>query len=841
MLRLMGKKIRYKRFKKQTGGSALDSVFSNFKMDDFMKGLSDAFAGFSGNPQLQGIFDNSNKLFNNFQSQVNLPSEQVNGLKPLFDLFSMFTKKYEDGGEVEMEDEPSQIESVEDLLKQVFNQQYADRSAPAEDLIPGLVHTPPVMKKGGNPDKVGNKIKKLIDEGYPQKQAIAIALDMQKRHKLQMGGNPTPSIYSMGPNPMMPTPNDLDLARTSQFYRGYVNDIPNFSPETLQAEKQFLENYILQNRGEAIGIERMIGTNPFDPVTTDFHAPINEDVRARAVKNLQDKYGTNDLKQIEKKIGSKKLQEEYDKYIYIRSQVRRRDFYAQSLVKLQKINEALGQPNKFQFGGPSFIIPSMLNKKEEVTNNSLDSGVANLKDYIASKEYLDRLYYQGRTESGAKEEQKRRLNNINTVSLSEIDKLQNAYGDYNPKSHEIRIAQEKTPSEKHLTSIHEYAHSSTIGNKGFNDFEDHAFRKSIITPFDYALKMGGDENMMNYLSQGNYYTKNTEIHARLNELRALAKETGIHKKFGQDFTQDELNLLYSNLIKKKDPIYTKAYNELYDVLKGSGPDEKNQNLLYLLNKVAINDNNVSPKIAQLGGGVGGKFQSGGTPMDSILLANQTVPFVNKIMSGDTTSVQIPGEPFRSTHFMASSDNIAYPTVQIVNGKLTYIKDGKKAYENAIKTGNYIKFKTAKEAENFAMNYKNSDIWKQYEMKGKYQSGGIPVTPNGQFDFPGMPTMVPTPNGSITMNGVNQPLLAIDQMGQMAILPPNSGEHQFSPGMVLEIPMDNKKPTKKKSSKPKEDYGMNFMKRTLKRFNDRNKRMTRIARTGDVGMPFGKRR
>ena len=35
--------------------------------------------------------------------------------------------------------------------------------------------------------------------------------------------------------------------------------------------------------------------------------------------------------------------------------------------------------------------------------------------------------------------------------------------------------------------------------------------------------------------------------------------------------------------------------------------------------------------------------------------------------------------------------------------------------------------------------------------------------------------------------------------------------------------------------------MNFMKRTIKRFNDRNKRMTRIARTGDVGMPFGKRR
>lgn len=37
-------------------------------------------------------------------------------------------------------------------------------------------------------DKVSKKISKLVKEGKPQKQAVAIALDMQRRGKLQMGG-----------------------------------------------------------------------------------------------------------------------------------------------------------------------------------------------------------------------------------------------------------------------------------------------------------------------------------------------------------------------------------------------------------------------------------------------------------------------------------------------------------------------------------------------------------------------------------------------------------------------------------------------------------------------------
>lgn len=38
-------------------------------------------------------------------------------------------------------------------------------------------------------DKVSKKISLLRSEGKPQKQAVAIALDMQRRKKLNTGGN----------------------------------------------------------------------------------------------------------------------------------------------------------------------------------------------------------------------------------------------------------------------------------------------------------------------------------------------------------------------------------------------------------------------------------------------------------------------------------------------------------------------------------------------------------------------------------------------------------------------------------------------------------------------------
>ena len=104
-------------------------------------------------------------------------------------------------------------------------------------------------------------------------------------------------------------------------------------------------------------------------------------------------------------------------------------------------------------------------------------------------------------------------------------------------------------------------------------------------------------------------------------------------------------------------------------------------------------------------------------IDSILLANKDIPFVKKIMDKDTTSIQITNVKGRSTHFMEQSDNIVYPTVQEVDGKLQYLGD--KAREYALKVGNYIEFKNEKEAMWFSENYKNSKFWKSYEKFAGY--------------------------------------------------------------------------------------------------------------------------
>ena len=112
-----------------------------------------------------------------------------------------------------------------------------------------------------------------------------------------------------------------------------------------------------------------------------------------------------------------------------------------------------------------------------------------------------------------------------------------------------------------------------------------------------------------------------------------------------------------------------------------------------------------------------KKQDGGKlDMDSVLAANMNVPFVNRIAEGDTTSIQIPNVKGRSTHYMASGDNYMFPTVQKVNGKLKYLGD--KAFDTALKNKNLIKFNTPEEANEAALRYKDTDLWRTYENKAK---------------------------------------------------------------------------------------------------------------------------
>jgi len=77
-----------------------------------------------------------------------------------------------------------------------------------------------------------------------------------------------------------------------------------------------------------------------------------------------------------------------------------------------------------------------------------------------------------------------------------------------------------------------------------------------------------------------------------------------------------------------------------------------------------------------------------------------------------------------------------------------------------------------------------------------------VSQRGQWDYPGLPTAVPTPSGKITTKGVKDDLIGIDNLGNSQYMTPNN-EYQFEGDMVYEIPQvkkgGSKKPSKKLSS------------------------------------------
>jgi hypothetical protein len=96
---------------------------------------------------------------------------------------------------------------------------------------------------------------------------------------------------------------------------------------------------------------------------------------------------------------------------------------------------------------------------------------------------------------------------------------------------------------------------------------------------------------------------------------------------------------------------------------------------------------------------------------------------------------------------------------------------------------------------------------------KYETAGLPGGPNelkrftngfiiserGQWDYPGQPTAVPTPTGEITMQGVEDDLVGIDNLGNTQYMTPGN-DYQFEGDMVYEIPQAKKGGSKKPSKK-----------------------------------------
>ena len=106
---------------------------------------------------------------------------------------------------------------------------------------------------------------------------------------------------------------------------------------------------------------------------------------------------------------------------------------------------------------------------------------------------------------------------------------------------------------------------------------------------------------------------------------------------------------------------------------------------------------------------------------------------------------------------------------------------------------------------------------------KYEKAGLPGGPNelkrftqgfivserGQWDYPGFPTAVPTPTGKITMKGVEDDLLGIDNLGNAQYMTPGN-EYQFEGDMVYEIPQAKKGGSKMYSKK----YSRSLMARNI---------------------------
>jgi len=112
-------------------------------------------------------------------------------------------------------------------------------------------------------------------------------------------------------------------------------------------------------------------------------------------------------------------------------------------------------------------------------------------------------------------------------------------------------------------------------------------------------------------------------------------------------------------------------------------------------------------------------------LDSVIAANKHLNFIQRAMDANTPEVMIKGQQYPSTHFMASGDGIAFPTVvQTPDGGIRFMgkylgkdKEGKpmyntnEAYDYAKSTGNYIKFNNDKDAQYFSENYKKSKLVK----------------------------------------------------------------------------------------------------------------------------------
>lgn len=135
------------------------------------------------------------------------------------------------------------------------------------------------------------------------------------------------------------------------------------------------------------------------------------------------------------------------------------------------------------------------------------------------------------------------------------------------------------------------------------------------------------------------------------------------------------------------------------------------------------DGNVISKIKKAQ--EGGSIKSNTRSLEELIeYAKQENPeFIQRMNNSPITvgfvDSRKPNIPLFGTHYMTQMDNIVFPTILPINGKMTYIDDPKEAFGIAYNTNNYLAFDSPEEATLFATQYKKGwpDFFKKHEEQG----------------------------------------------------------------------------------------------------------------------------
>lgn len=169
-------------------------------------------------------------------------------------------------------------------------------------------------------------------------------------------------------------------------------------------------------------------------------------------------------------------------------------------------------------------------------------------------------------------------------------------------------------------------------------------------------------------------------------------------------------------------------------------------------------------------------------VDSVLSANKHLDWVQRLYDKEPQTMQIPGQPYPSTHFMGDNDNgYVFPTVvRGQDGKLQYLGDRAEDYARETNTG----IQLPKEQGNW---FGRSGYKQGTGVLPKKQKGGISTTgykensPHKNRDF----NIIPS--NQITMKGVKKKIVGRDNLGNTQVMHPGMN-YQFPGQYVTEFPV-----------------------------------------------------